>query len=170
MNASKTCAITGHRFASLPFGTNEESEQCQLLRAALRREFIQLIEAEHVETFLCGMALGSDQIASEILIHLKNQYPHLKLHAYIPCHEQYLKWNEAQTARYRTILRHAEEIRTIGKAYTRGCMQKRNQAMVDDADLLLAVYVPNTRGGTAQTIRYARKLGREIRLIDPSKV
>lgn len=163
----KICAITGHRYASLPFGNKESDPRCLRLREALRAEFIHLIESENVTTFLCGMALGSDQIAAEVLIHLKTLYPDLRILAYVPCQEQYLKWNQAQIARYRAILRHTEEIFCLDTAYTRASMHKRNRRMVDDADVLLAVYTPGKRGGTAATLAYAEKRALPIRIIDP---
>ena len=39
--------------------------------------------------------------------------------------------------------------------------------MVDSAAFLLAVYNGEKRGGTAATVRYAQKAGREIIVIDP---
>ena len=39
--------------------------------------------------------------------------------------------------------------------------------MVDSAAFLLAVYNGEKRGGTAATVRYAKKMGREIIVIDP---
>jgi predicted Rossmann fold nucleotide-binding protein DprA/Smf involved in DNA uptake len=46
-------------------------------------------------------------------------------------------------------------------------MLDRNHRLVDAASLLLAVYNGERRGGTAATIRYAQKLGREIYVVDP---
>ena len=40
-------------------------------------------------------------------------------------------------------------------------------SLVKYADYVLAVYNGERRGGTAATVRYAQKLGREIILIDP---
>ena len=39
--------------------------------------------------------------------------------------------------------------------------------MVEHASTLLAVYNGEQRGGTAATVRYAQKMGREIIVIDP---
>ena len=46
-------------------------------------------------------------------------------------------------------------------AYTSGCMLRRNRAMVDAADVLLTVF-DGSEGGTAATIRYAKRRGTEI--------
>jgi len=46
-------------------------------------------------------------------------------------------------------------------------MLDRNRFMVEYASTLLAVYNGEQRGGTAATVRYAQKMGREIIVIDP---
>ena len=46
-------------------------------------------------------------------------------------------------------------------------MLDRNRFLVNHAAALLAVYNGERRGGTAATMRYARKMGREIIVIDP---
>ena len=46
-------------------------------------------------------------------------------------------------------------------------MLERNRFSVEHADILLAVYNGEWRGGTAATMRYAQKMGREIIVIDP---
>ena len=46
-------------------------------------------------------------------------------------------------------------------------MIDRNHRLVDAAAHLLAVYNGERRGGTAATVRYAQKLGRDIWIVDP---
>lgn len=46
-------------------------------------------------------------------------------------------------------------------------MLERNRYLVDHAACLLAVYNGERRGGTAMTVRYARKLGREVIVLNP---
>lgn len=55
----------------------------------------------------------------------------------------------------------------VSKEYSKDCMLKRNRYLVDHAACLLAVYNGEWRGGTAMTVRYAKKLGREIIAIEP---
>ena len=55
----------------------------------------------------------------------------------------------------------------VSREYYSGCMLERNHRLVEAAGLLLAVYNGEQRGGTAATIRYARKLKREILVLDP---
>ena len=46
-------------------------------------------------------------------------------------------------------------------------MLDRNRFLVKYADCVLAVYNGERRGGTAATVRYAQKMGREMIVIDP---
>ncbi len=46
-------------------------------------------------------------------------------------------------------------------------MLDRNRFLVKYADCVLAVYNGERRGGTAATVRYAQKMGRELIVIDP---
>ncbi len=46
-------------------------------------------------------------------------------------------------------------------------MLKRNEFLVEHSDCLLAVYDGKRWGGTAATVNYARKLHREIIIVDP---
>lgn len=47
-------------------------------------------------------------------------------------------------------------------------MLERDRFLVSYASAVLAVYNGERRGGTAATVRYARKLGRELIVIGPA--
>ena len=46
-------------------------------------------------------------------------------------------------------------------------MLDRNHRLVEVSGVLLAIYNGERRGGTAATVRYARKMGRQIVILDP---
>ena len=46
--------------------------------------------------------------------------------------------------------------------YYDGCMLDRNHRLVEAAGTLLAVYNGERRGGTAATVRYAKRLGKKV--------
>ena len=54
----------------------------------------------------------------------------------------------------------------VSREYSEDCMLRRNRYLVDHAACLLAVYNGERRGGTAMTVRYAQKLGREVIIIE----
>ena len=78
------------------------------------------------------------------------------------------KWGIKSQTRYFKILQKADETKELSYSYYDGCLLDRNRYMVDRTGTLLAVYNGEYRGGTAATIRYARKLDREIIIIDPA--
>ena len=76
--------------------------------------------------------------------------------------------NESYAAqdRYHFILEQADSVENVSQEYRDGCMLERNRRMVEAAGLLLAVYNGERRGGTAATVWYARKLNREVLVLN----
>jgi len=120
-----------------------------------------------VTDFLSGMAEGTDTICSELVLALREKNPTLKLHCILPHEGQADKWSDSAQVRYRCILKQADSVDCISREYYDGCMIDRNHRLVDSAGLLLAVYNGVRRSGTGATVNYARKMGREIIVIDP---
>lgn len=114
-----------------------------------------MIEQEGVRHFISGMAIGVDMYAAEIVLELKAEYPFITLEAAIPCETQAAKWSEPLRDRYYKIAELCDHETMLQKQYTSDCMQKRNQYMVNHADILLAVW-DGSSSGTGSTVRYAR--------------
>ena len=161
-----TCAFTGHRPHKFPWKTNEADPRCAALKAVLVEQVGKLVAAGATD-FYSGMADGSDVWLSQIVLNLRKKNPTLKLHCFLPCEGQADKWSSSAQERYHTILGQADFVVYTSRKYYDGCMIDRNHRLVDAASLLLAVYNGERRGGTAATIRYAQKLGREIYVVDP---
>ena len=72
--------------------------------------------------FGSGAALGFDQIASETVLKLKKDYPHIKLVMVLPCppNEQSMKWSREQREHYEKLLEQADKIRQVSPKYTKG--------------------------------------------------
>ena len=121
-----------------------------------------------VTQFLSGMAEGVDRWAAIIVLALREKNPVLKLHCILPCKTQADNWNPASKDIHRSILEQADSIVYVSRDYHKNCMMERNKFMVNHADILLAVCRKIPRSGTAATINYARKINREIIMIDPS--
>ena len=120
-----------------------------------------------VTDFYSGMADGSDVWLSQMVLDLRKENSVLRLHCFLPCKGQADKWSAAAQERYHSILEQADSLNYISRKYYDGCMIDRNHRLVEAAGRLLAVYNGERRGGTAATVRYAQKLGREIWIIDP---
>ena len=152
----KVCCFTGHRSQKLPWSFNEQDERCLIMKEELYLEIEKSIN-EGYDTFLCGMALGFDMICAETVLQLKLKYKSIKLIGAIPCKNQTEKWKKESIDRYNKILSLADKITyTSNSNYYNGCMQKRNQYMIDNSNLLIAVF-NGSNGGTKQTIEYAYK-------------
>ena len=165
----KTCAFTGHRPKSFPWGYNESDPGCVLLKEVLAAQTAALVE-RGVTDFLSGMAQGTDLWCARIVLGLKKKNPALKLRAVLPCEGQESKWPASAQAQYRSILEQADEVVYVSRAYHPDCMLARNRYMVERASILLAVYNGVCRSGTGMTVRYAQKLGREVIIIDPARM
>ena len=72
--------------------------------------------------------------------------------------------------RYYDLLRDSDRIIQLCDNYQRGCYHIRNRYMVEHCDALIAIYNGEPKGGTSYTVNYARKLGKEIVIIDPNSL
>ena len=162
----KSCAFTGHRPYKLPWKYNEADPRCVSLKMALLEQ-IRALAAAGVTDMYSGMAEGVDIWCSRVVLFLRKENPALRLHCVLPHEGQADKWSASAQERYRLILNQADSADYISRKYYDGCMIDRNHRLVDAAAHLLAVYNGERRGGTAATVRYAQKLGRDIWIVDP---
>jgi uncharacterized phage-like protein YoqJ len=146
------CAFTGHRVLT------EEFDE-KLLFDCIKN----LIE-NGVDTFYCGMAVGFDLIAAQCVIDLKIDYPYLKLIACIPCEGQERYFEEDEKTVYQEVLSKCSSVIVLSKKYYKGCMQVRDQYMVDNSDVLVA-FLRCNKGGTHYTVSYAEKKNKQIYII-----
>lgn len=161
-----SCAFTGHRPHKFPWHYDEADSRCVALKAALAAQ-ITALAGTGVTDFYSGGADGVDCWAALIVLELRKKNPALKLHLLLPHEGQADKWSDSAQERYRYILEQADSAEYASREYYDGCMLDRNRQLVEAAGLLLAVYNGERRGGTAATVRYARKLGREIISLNP---
>lgn len=166
INTENSCAFAGHRPDHFQFGYDENHPDCIALKQVLRKAVLSLI-GKGITTYYSGMALGVDTWSAELILELKVQYPELRLIAVLPCETQANKWTAEQRERYFDLLPKCDEVIYTGKRYTKTCIFECNRYMVDHAKYLLAVYNGQERGGTAYTVRYAKKKSRKVLIIYP---
>lgn len=142
-------AVTGHRPAKLGGWSPQARER--LYRFAISRFEAMPFYPERV---LTGMALGWDLAVAEACRTMG-----IPFIAYVPCEGQELRWNPEDQQRYRELLGAAHEIENVpGGEYAAYKMLRRDEAMVDACDELLALW-NGSSGGTAHTVNYARQGG-----------
>lgn len=99
---------------------------------------------------ISGMAQGWDQALAQAAYDRK-----IPFHAYIPFEGQEYVWPSVSRYYYRALLAKAALVKVCSPGdYSPRAMQVRNQAMVNDCDLLIALW-NNTPGGTANCLQYA---------------
>ena len=163
----KTCCLTGHRPKGFPWDYEDKNstEQKRYL-AALREKVVGLILSGY-DYFISGGALGADTDFAETIIGLRDSaYPHIMLEIAVPCPNQDLKWRKKDKLRYKAICNAASLVNVVSEKYSDFCMQKRNEYMVDKSDLVLVVWNGERQGGTYNTLRYAKKKEKNLKVID----
>ncbi len=163
------CCFTGHRTTQLAWKSNEDDERCIKLKAVLGELIDDAIISGYTD-FYTGMALGIDTYAAELVLQKAKKNKGIMLHAVIPCPNQADLWCEKDKKRYNNILKKCKTKTIISPIYTKTCMLMRNQFMVDNSDRVISVWNGSFSGGTAYTVRYAKKLNRELYIIKPSEM
>jgi uncharacterized phage-like protein YoqJ len=165
----KSCCFTGHRPKALPWKNDENDIRCATLKSKIRFTVENLIVEHGCERFISGMAQGSDMICAEIVIALKNIYPHIKLECAVPNHAFTERWPADDLHRYSNILICADDTKFISerKNYNVRDFMRRNIYMVDNSDIIIAVYIEGKSGGTKNTIKYAKSKNKEVIIIEP---
>ena len=161
-----SCAFTGHRPHKFPWKDNEADPRCIALKETLAEQIATLAGAGVTEYFTGG-ADGVDCWAAEIVLTMREKNPALKLRCVLPHEGQADRWSDSAQERYHSILERADSVDYVSRQYYDGCIIDRNHRLVESAGLLLAVFNGVRRSGTGATVNYARKMGKEIIVIDP---
>lgn len=164
---TKTCAFTGHRPQQLLFGYNENDPRCTRLKEKMWEEISTLVEHDGISHFISGMAAGVDMFAAEIILKIKQSHPDVTLESAIPYETQPETWPEDLRDRYFDIAAHCDKESMLQTHYSQDCIEKLGRYLVDQSDLLVAVW-DGTPSGTGRTVGYARSLGKPILTIHPA--
>ena len=162
---TKTCCFSGYRPHKLSYLDDPADARNASLAAALRRA-VDAAVADGYTTFYSGFARGVDILAAEAVLAAQIDGAAVTLIAALPCMEQSSGWRTAAREHYFALLDRCAEVVYVSDSYHPGCYKDRNRYMVDRSQRLIAVF-DGQKGGTAQTVAYAKKLGRELVLIDP---
>ena len=163
----RSVTFTGHRPEKMPFGDSMDEGRSDELKAMLLKEIQGCIEQGY-DTFYCGCARGIDILCGEIVLSEKRKRQgRVILNCIIPFEGQERRWSEFWKKRYRRLLSDADYVVKICSQYQKDCYYKRNRYMVEQCDLVMAVYRRVIGGGTGYTVNYAMTMGKRIILIDP---
>lgn len=141
---------TGHRPDKLG-GYSEEAGE--LLASFATSQLIKLKPS----LVISGMALGWDTALAKAAVELD-----IPFHAYIPFAGQDIRWPNISKYQYHELLAKAQHVKYCSEeGYAVWKMQKRNECMVNDSNLVLALW-NGSAGGTGNCVGYASKTGTEI--------
>lgn len=153
LEREKSITFTGHRIIPL---VRQEGVKVRLTAA------VAFACKSGMTRFYCGVALGFDMMAAEVVLSLKDQFPDIRLIAVIPFSGQSDRWDSSEQERYRQILAKADKVVVLSGNYFRGCLLRRNDYMLSHSCGVIAYYDGKPQGGTSYTVRKAERMKIEV--------
>jgi uncharacterized phage-like protein YoqJ len=159
-----SACFTGHRYLQKYSASWIETE----LYSAILCSYLH-----GTKRFISGGAIGIDQLAAKLVLKLKQQYSDVVLTFAKPFEKQASVWPQHAVEAYDRLLEQADEIVNVcenpeNKWQAVKSMQIRNEWMVNNSNLVIAVWDGN-KGGTANCFAYAQKSDITILRLDPAK-
>ncbi|WP_290719880.1 MULTISPECIES: DUF1273 domain-containing protein [Exiguobacterium] len=146
----KVVAITGYKPNELGI-FDQKHPGIRVLKAAYRERMIRLIEDRGTEWFITNASPGCEIWACEVVLELKEDYPHIRLGILLPFLEQEARWKEPVQAQYLSILEQADFVEAISqKPYTDPSqLRNKTEFMIQKSQGLLSVF-DEEHGGSAK--------------------
>jgi uncharacterized phage-like protein YoqJ len=150
-------AFTGHRSDKIGGWTLPNPTY---IRICQRLE--QVLQELKPDKAITGMALGVDQYAANVCVKLG-----IPFIAAVPFVGQEKVWPEKSKKIYYSLLKKAETVVVVSEGeYSAAKMQIRNEWMVNNCDVLIAVW-DGSDGGTGNCYKYADSISKRIIRINP---
>lgn len=148
---------TGHRLQDLPCKF-ELRHSFKIDKLNQLKKYLEK-NKENIKSVISGLAIGWDMWLAWTTIKVG-----IPLIAYCPFEGQHVRWSTDHQKQFHWILEHAQHVDYVCEpGYAAWKMQRRNEAMVRDSDLVLALWNPEKKsGGTANCINYALKVNKPI--------
>lgn len=181
MSTRLVIALTGHRPNKLagyklsdPFYVRLQKRLEEVIRGYL--DMYDVIQCRS------GLALGADAVWSKAILAVKEVYPdRIQFHADIPMEEQASVWfNRTDIDFWHHQVKHADSKTVYGSLseYPESqrrymairLLEDRNQGMLAPADVVIAIFDGNDKGGTANAVRFAKQQDKQLIVIDPKEV
>lgn len=143
--------VTGHRPSKTGGYTRTATDRLLQFAGTVLRSYSDL------ECVITGMALGWDIAIAKAALANRILYD-----AYIPFVGQEKLWPVDAQEQYQYLLSQARIVKVVCDGeYAPWKMQKRNEAVVDDCRKLVSLW-DGSAGGTANCVKYAQSVGREV--------
>lgn len=164
----KSACVTGHRKI---FGSYQ-GPVWNLIEATLKQKMEDAYTKQNVRTFICGGAVGVDQLFGKLAIQLRNAKAEDRIlpgdddvHLVIarPFPKQADNWPDRVKNFYTWMCEKADRVFDVSTGeYTKEKMIRRDKKMVDLSDFVIAVWDGRKSGGTYETMKYANSKGKKI--------
>ncbi|MGN1416354.1 MAG: SLOG family protein [Oscillospiraceae bacterium] len=169
VDKNKTVCFTGHRPEKLPDKGDPRSQVVLVLKSLLRQQILDAVD-DGFDTFITGMAAGVDMWAAEIVEELMEKNSSLKLYGAYPFRNYDARYKTPEDIRLtQDIVSRATGIVYVNEYYSNSCMFERNRFMADRSSRMIAV-IGDYRTGTGYTVRYAQKVGLDVRILDLNRL
>ena len=152
----KACSFTGHRPEKLKRSYKEYI--CSLTNVIMDSY------DEGFRIFISGMSRGIDLWAAHIILVLRSFHPEIRLVAAIPFDGFESRWDLEDRCIFQSILAQSDAACVVTEVRAARSFQLRNVWMVDHSSRLIACW-DGEAGGTANTIKYAQRMKKQILLI-----
>lgn len=149
--------VTGHRPQGIP-PRNRRWVELELERIA-----VKLRDQNGMRVGISGMALGADTWWGFATV-----FAWCDLWAFIPFPQQPEKWQPEDLARWNELRSRAKHEVVVAEEYSVGALHARNDAMLANADLVVAVWDPShTTGGTYSCVQKAHQAAMPMIHVNP---
>lgn len=187
-HSSEIPSITGKGFTSMCLTGVRPNKLCGYERKLYKPFIEQLADIleryyeDGIRTWITGGAQGFDQLGFWAIDKVKQRHPEVKNILYIPFEGQERIWPKTgcfSQLDYTLMIKYADDVHYVdvtGEALkTKSSMVRvlytRNEAMVDHADMVLALQNDNSwrfanSGGTAHCMQYAAEKGKLIHRLE----
>jgi len=153
-------ACTGHRPNKLD---NDYSYTSDLSKRIMHEMRSFLLRDGSVSSIISGLAVGIDTMWAMVGFELG-----IPVIGAIPFEGQENRWpDRTKELYYRLLIKCTQKVYVSEPGYTASKMQIRNQWMVDNSDLLFAVYNGDQFGGTYNCIQYALSKQKPVVYLNP---
>lgn len=167
----KFCAILGHSPMRFKWGFDEEDIGCKDLKLEMLQQILSL-RMQGATQFGVACDPGVGLYAAEMINILREKDPELQLYCYLPFEEQATKWASYLRERYFSMLEKCTYIIPVGKIKTPGIQLDAYKSIIDQCDVVLAIYdQASFRGDDVdQAVAYAHGRKKQIIIIHPDSL
>jgi uncharacterized phage-like protein YoqJ len=168
---NKVALVTGYKPHELGIFGNKHPG-VSIIKKVIMNKLLSLIE-DGLEWVIISGQPGVELWAAECVIHLREEYPNVKLGILTPFLNQEERWKDEMKEQYNVILAEADFVESISKKPYEDSSQLRikNQYLVQKSDVLVVVYDEETAGSPSyyvtEAVKKQEKQGYDIYYITP---